>query len=76
MRCQREESGHGGRIGGATEGARQTQAMFGQAHQAVMRHEEGFEIKTHGERKRRGGFDALPRTQRVHLAEFQRDDAW
>lgn len=47
VRCQREESGHGGRIGGATEGARQTQAMFGHAHQAAMRHEEGFEIKTH-----------------------------
>ena len=75
VRCQREEPGHGGRIGGATEGARQTPAMFGQAHQAAMRHEEGFEITTHGERKRRGGFDALPRAQRVHLGTFRRGDA-
>ena len=76
VRGQREESGHGGRIGGATEGARQTQAMFGHAHQAAMRHEEGFEITTHGERKWRGGFYALPRAQRVHLAEFRRGDVW
>ena len=49
---EREQPRHGGRIGGATEGARQAQAVFGLAHQATMCHEEGFEIRTHaGEEK-------------------------
>ena len=52
VRSEREQPRHGGRIGGATEGARQAQAVFGLAHQATMRHEEGFEIITHaGEEK-------------------------
>ena len=46
-RCEREQPRHGGRIGGATEGARQAQAVFGLAHQATMGNEEGFEITTH-----------------------------
>ena len=76
VRCQREELGHGGRIGSATEGARQTLAMFGHPHQAAMRHEEGFEITTHGERIWRRGFGVLTCAQRAHLGAFRRGDAW
>ena len=42
VRSEREQPRHGGRIGGATEGACQAQAVFGLAHQATMCHEEGF----------------------------------
>ena len=70
VRCQREEPGHGGRIGGATEGARQTLAMFGHPHQVAMRHEEGFEITTHGGRIWWRGFGVLTCAQRAHRGAF------